>query len=186
MRKRGFTVWFTGLSGAGKTTLANMLKQELQNLNLHAELLDGDEIRKTLSKDLSFSREDRIRHLERVAFVVELLNKNGATVLCSIISPYRKAREYCRNQVTNYIEVYVKCPLEVLVQRDSKGLYQKAAAGTLKNFTGVSDPYEEPLQPEIILETNIKTPSECIEEIVLWLKNNAYISCATENCNKDD
>lgn len=180
MKQCGFTVWFTGLSGAGKTTLATMLKQELLNLDLNAELLDGDVIRKTLCKDLGFSREDRIRNLERVACVAELLNKNGVTALCSIISPYREAREYCRSQITNYIEVYVKCPLEVLVRRDSKGLYQQAAAGTLKNFTGISDPYEEPLQPEITLETNTKTPAECLEEIMLWLKNNNYISSGPE------
>jgi len=163
-RNRGFTVWLTGLSGAGKTTVAQSIVNELKASDVNIELLDGDEVRTNLSKGLGFSKEDRDTNIRRIGYVSRLLSRNGVGVIASAISPYREVRDEVRQSITSdgseFIEVYVQCPIEVLVERDVKGLYKKALAGEIKEFTGVSDPYEEPLNPEVI----VKTDSESIEE----------------------
>ena len=163
-RNRGFTVWLTGLSGAGKTTVAQSIVNELKTSDVNIELLDGDEVRTNLSKGLGFSKEDRDANIRRIGYVSRLLSRNGVGVIASAISPYREVRDEVRQSITSdgseFIEVYVRCPMEVLVERDVKGLYKKALAGEIKEFTGVSDPYEEPLDPEVI----VKTDSESIEE----------------------
>jgi len=163
-RNRGFTVWLTGLSGAGKTTVAQSIVNELKTSDVNIELLDGDEVRTNLSKGLGFSKEDRDANIRRIGYVSRLLSRNGVGVIASAISPYREVRDEVRQSITSdgseFIEVYVQCPIEVLVERDVKGLYKKALAGEIKEFTGVSDPYEEPLDPEVI----VKTDSESIEE----------------------
>src|SRR6476469_918995 len=164
MNNKGFTVWLTGLSGAGKSTLATSLSAELSRRGIKIEVLDGDEVRTNLSKGLGFSKEDRDTNIRRIGYVSRLLSRNGVGVIASAISPYREVRDEVRQSITSdgseFIEVYVQCPIEVLVERDVKGLYKKALAGEIKEFTGVSDPYEEPLNPEVI----VKTDSESIEE----------------------
>ena len=144
---KGFTLWFTGLSGAGKTTVAVALVKELQARGMKVERLDGDVVRQGLTRDLGFSKEDRDKNIERVTFVAKLLSRNGVGVLASFISPYRATRDMVRRETTNFIEVFVNAPLEVCAARDVKGMYAKAFAGEIKEFTGVSDPYEEPLKP---------------------------------------
>src|ERR1044071_7282168 len=154
MLEKGFTVWFTGLSGAGKTTLARLVEAELRNRGHRVEVLDGDIIRTNLSKGLGFSKEDRDTNIRRIGFVCDLLTRNGVVAISAAISPYREIRDEVRKQIGNFVEVYVKCPVPVLAQRDVKGLYAKALKGEIKNFTGVSDPYEEPLHPEIVVESD--------------------------------
>jgi len=149
--EKGFTLWFTGLSGAGKSTIANAIAPRLKALGRRVEILDGDEVRTNLSKGLGFSKEDRDTNIRRIGYVAQLLTRNGAVVITAAISPYRAIRDEVRSRIGNFVEVYVKCPLETLVARDVKGLYKKALAGELKEFTGVSDPYEEPLNPEVVV-----------------------------------
>jgi adenylyl-sulfate kinase len=160
---QGFTLWFTGLSGAGKSTLTLALLPELHQRGLKIEVLDGDEVRTNLSKGLGFSKEDRDTNIRRIGYVARLLSRNGVGVISAAISPYAEVRDEIRQQVTNdgaaFVEVYVKASLDTLVARDVKGLYQKALAGEIKNFTGVSDPYEPPVNPELVIETD----SEAIE-----------------------
>ena len=149
MEQRGVTVWFTGLSGSGKTALALRLEEEMRRRGLKVERLDGDIVRQGLTRDLGFSKEDRDKNIERVTFVAKLLTRNGVAVLCSFISPYRAVRANSRQEIGNFCEVYCYAPMETLIERDVKGLYKKALAGEIPNFTGVSDPYEEPLNPEV-------------------------------------
>ncbi|MGH7932643.1 MAG: adenylyl-sulfate kinase, partial [Candidatus Binataceae bacterium] len=144
----GFTLWFTGLSGAGKSTLANVAAEELRRRGRRVEILDGDEVRTNLSKGLGFSKEDRDTNIRRIGYVCKLLARNGVVAISAAISPYRNVRDEIRAQHSHFFEVFVKCPLETLVERDVKGLYKKALKGEIANFTGVSDPYEEPLTPE--------------------------------------
>src|SRR5918996_51557 len=145
-KQEGFTIWFTGLSGAGKTTLAAALAAELANRGLKVEILDGDEVRTNLSKGLGFSKEDRDTNIRRIGYVAHLLTRNGVVAITAAISPYRAIRDEVRARIgRGFVEVYAKCPLETLITRDVKGLYQRALAGEIKEFTGVSDPYEEPL-----------------------------------------
>lgn len=158
--ERGFTLWFTGLSGAGKSTLANAIIGRLQEQGKRVEILDGDEVRTNLSKGLGFSKEDRDTNIRRIGYVAQLLSRNGAVAITAAISPYRAIRDEVRQRIGDFVEVYVKCPLDTLVARDVKGLYKKALAGEIKEFTGVSDPYEEPLNPEIIVDSS----RESIEE----------------------
>src|SRR5215210_6824723 len=154
MSQKGFTLWFTGLSGAGKTTLARLIETELQARGHRVEVLDGDVIRTNLSKGLGFSKEDRDTNIRRIGFVCNLLTRNGVVAIAAAISPYRNVRDEVRQQIGSFVEVFVRCPIDVLAERDVKGLYKKALAGEIKEFTGVSDPYEEPLKPEITIETD--------------------------------
>ena len=172
---RGFTLWFTGLSGAGKTTIAKLVAQQLDDRGLKVERLDGDIVRQSLTRDLGFSKEDRDRNIERVTFVAKLLTRNGVAVLCSFISPYRERRARSRQEVGEFLEVYVECPVDVCAQRDVKGLYAKAFAGEIANFTGVSDPYEEPEEPEIVCHTAQETPEESASIVVAYLERHGYI-----------
>jgi len=160
---QGFTLWFTGLSGAGKTTVAVALEKELRARGVKVERLDGDTVRKS------------DKNIERVTFVAKLLSRNGVGVLASFISPYRATRAMVREETTNFIEVFVNAPLEVCADRDVKGLYAKAFAGEIPNFTGVSDPYEEPNDPEILLNTHEETVDESVAKCLVYLEEYGFI-----------
>src|SRR5258708_30083653 len=151
---KGFTLWLTGLSGAGKTTLAALLVAELRARDVPVEVRGGDEVRTNLSKGLGFSKEDRDTNIRRIGYVCRLLARNGVTAISAAISPYRDIRDEVRREHERFFEVYVRCPIEALVKRDVKGLYEKALRGEIQHFTGVDDPYEEPLNPELVLETS--------------------------------
>jgi adenylyl-sulfate kinase len=166
----GFTLWLTGLSGAGKTTCSHLVEQRLRALGARVEVLDGDVVRTYLSKDLGFCKEDRNENIRRIGFVCELLSRNGVIAIAAAISPYRAAREQVRARIPNFVEVYMECPLEVLVERDPKGLYKRALAGDLPHFTGISDPYEAPLAPELTIHSNLETPEESLERIWIVLE----------------
>ncbi|MFC2040828.1 adenylyl-sulfate kinase [Chloroflexota bacterium] len=172
---RGFTVWFTGLPGSGKSTVANTLADRLKEKGHRVERLDADIIRKHLWPELGYSKEDRDENIRRAAFLAKLLTRNGIITVTSFIAPYRELREYARKEIGDFIEVYVKCPLEVCMQRDPKGLYQKALAGEIPNFTGISDPYEEPTSPEILIESDKETLQESIAKVMDKLEKLGYI-----------
>lgn len=176
----GFTLWMTGLSGAGKTTIAKILVKELQERGLKIERLDGDVVRQSLTRDLGFSKEDRDKNIERVTFVAKLLSRNGVGVVCSFISPYQATRDMVRSETTNFIEVFIHAPLEVCAERDVKGMYAKAFAGEIENFTGVSDPYEEPTSPEVVIHTHEEEPEESAARLIAYLEEHNYIP-VTEN-----
>jgi adenylyl-sulfate kinase len=171
----GFTLWFTGLSGAGKSTLANLIAAELKERGHRIEVLDGDEVRTNLSKGLGFSKEDRDTNIRRIGYVCRLLARNGVIAISAAISPYRTIRDEIRAEHHRFFEVYVKCPLGTLVERDVKGLYKKALKGEIANFTGVSDPYEEPLAPELVIESNRETPHESLKRLLQSLERNDLI-----------
>lgn len=175
MADRGFTVWFTGLSGAGKSTLAERLAPILKERGHKVEILDGDVVRTNLSKGLGFSKEDRDTNILRIGFVAHLLTRNGVAVITAAISPYREIRDQVRAQIGDMIEVYAKCSLEELTRRDVKGLYEKALRGEIQNFTGISDPYEEPLNPDVIVETDKETVDESLSKIVACLEAKGYL-----------
>ena len=175
----GFVVWFTGLSGSGKTTLAVAVEKELHARGVrYVQRLDGDVVRQDLTRDLGFSKEDRDENIHRVTFVAELLSKNGVATTCSFISPYRKARATARERCHNFIEVYTQCELETLIERDPKGLYKKALAGEITGFTGVDDPYEEPIAPEIVVHTDQETIDESTDTILSYLEEQGFIPTA--------
>lgn len=174
--KRGFTIWFTGLSGAGKTTISRLVEAELRRRDFLVEVLDGDVVRQNLSQGLGFSKADRDTNIRRIAFVSKLLTRNNVVTLVAAISPYREAREEARKEIGNFVEVYVKCPLETCMARDDKGLYKGALEGTISNFTGVSDPYEEPMEPEIVLYTDRETPEQCAARVLRRLQELKYIT----------
>jgi adenylyl-sulfate kinase len=165
---QGFTLWFTGLSGSGKSTLSSMLHERLKAAGARVELLDGDVVRTNLSKGLGFSKEDRDTNIRRIGFVCELLSRNGVIAIAAAISPYREIRREVRRKIGNFVEVYCACPLPVLIERDVKGLYRKALAGEIPQFTGVSDPYEEPEHAEVVCYTDWETPEESAAKI--WAK----------------
>jgi adenylyl-sulfate kinase len=173
--QKGFTVWFTGLSGAGKSTLAEALFHELRRRDMRVELLDGDVVRTNLSKGLGFSKEDRDTNILRIGFVANLLTRNGVATIVSAISPYRDARNQCRAQIKDFVEVYVHATVDECAKRDVKGLYQKALAGEIKGFTGVSDPYEPPQSPEIYVDTMTQNPDESMDLILSELVEMGYI-----------
>ena len=160
MEHKGFTLWFTGLPCSGKTVLADVLADELKKKGMKVERLDGDVVRKSLTRDLGFTEEDRNMNIERVTFVAKLLSRNGVAVLASFVSPYNKIRNYSRNEIDEYILVYVKCSLEECERRDVKGMYAKARVGEIKDFTGIDHPFEEPENPEIVVDTDIQTIEE--------------------------
>jgi adenylylsulfate kinase len=175
MEHKGFTLWFTGLPCSGKTILADAVAKELKNLGMKVERLDGDIVRKGLTSDLGFSEEDRNKNIERVTFVAKLLTRNGVAVLASFVSPYNKIRAYSREEIGAYILVYVKCPVEVCEERDIKGMYAKARAGEIKDFTGIDHPFEEPDEPDIIVETDRQTVEESKKIILNALDNLGYL-----------
>lgn len=176
---RGFVLWLTGLSGAGKTTLAGRLVPELRAQALRVEVLDGDEVRTNLSKGLGFSKEDRDTNIRRIGYVARLLARNGVAALTAAISPYRDVREEVRRAVESegaeFVEVYVECPLDVLAERDVKGLYQKAFAGELQGFTGISDPYETPLAPDVTVRTHEEAVETSAERIIFELERRGLL-----------
>jgi len=173
---KGVTLWFTGLSGSGKTTIANLLVRDLLSRGSKLEVLDGDVVRENLSKGLGFSKEDRDTNIRRIAFVANLLSRNGVPVITAAISPYREIRDEARQMMDErFIEIYVKASVEACEERDVKGLYAKARSGEIKEFTGVSDPYEEPLNPEIIVETERQTPEESARQILDFLEAEGFI-----------
>jgi adenylyl-sulfate kinase len=182
---RGFTLWFTGLSGAGKTALAKALEPVLRERGLKVERLDGDIIRQSLTRDLGFSKEDRDTNIDRVTFVAQLLTRNGVAVLCSFISPYIARREESRVQIGEFVECYIECPLEVLIERDVKGLYKRALAGEIKNFTGISDPYESPPNPEIVVNSATQTIEESLAIVLERLEELGYVPPAVSPVDGD-
>lgn len=175
MEHKGFTLWFTGLPCSGKTALANTVADELRKKGMKVERLDGDIVRKSLTRDLGFSEEDRNMNIERVTFVAKLLTRNGVAVLASFVSPYNKIREYSRNEIGDYILVYVKCSLEECEKRDTKGMYAKARAGEIKNFTGIDHPFEEPNSADIIVETDKQSIKESKDIILKALDKMGYL-----------
>ena len=170
MTADGFCLWFTGLSGAGKSTIANLVVEDLRARGHRVELLDGDEVREHLSKGLGFSKEDRDTNIRRIGFVASLLARNGVVAVTAAISPYRDVREEIRGWIERFVEIHVATSLEECEARDVKGLYAKARAGDIPEFTGVSDPYEPPLNPEVRVETSGRTPEESAAEVVAWLE----------------
>ena len=177
--QKGFTVWFTGLSGAGKSTLAEMLYHEFKARGLKTEMLDGDVVRTNLSKGLGFSKEDRDTNIRRIGFVANLLTRNGVATITCAISPYREVRDETRALIGDFVEVYADCPIDVLAERDVKGLYKKALAGETANFTGVSDPYEAPLNPEVVVNTDTETVDESLAKVLTALEAHGYLHPAT-------
>src|SRR5436305_12024237 len=184
MANTGFTIWFTGLSGSGKSTLSDVIEQRLKAHGRNVEVLDGDIVRTHLSKGLGFSREDRDTNIKRIAFVANLLTRNGIVCISAAIAPYREAREWAREEIGNFVEVYVKCPLEVCRQRDVKGLYKLVDEGKIKGFTGVDDPYEEPSHPELVIETDKETIEESVRRIFARLEDLGYLE--PEEVPEDD
>jgi adenylyl-sulfate kinase len=163
----GMTLWFTGLSGAGKTTVAEIVERELRDRGLRVEVLDGDLVRRNLSNGLGFSKEDRDTNIRRIAFVADLLSRNEVVAITAAISPYRSVREEARALMDGrFLEIHVKASVEECARRDVKGLYEKAFAGEIKEFTGVSDPYEEPVDPELVLDTEAESPEESAEKVL--------------------
>jgi adenylyl-sulfate kinase len=178
--RKGFTVWFTGLSGSGKSTIAEMLYHELRARGMKTEILDGDVVRQNLSKGLGFSKEDRDTNILRIGFVADLLTRNGVATICCPISPYRATRDQVRAQIGAFVEVYVHATVdEIAAHRDPKGLYRKALAGEITGFTGVDDPYEVPEDPELIVDTLVETPEESLRRVMETLGSLGYIEDAT-------
>jgi len=171
----GFTLWFTGLPCSGKTTLSNLVQKELRQLGLKVEQLDGDVVRKKLCGDLGFSKKDRESNIDRIAYIASLLTKNGVATLVSLVSPYESMRQNARKQIRPFVEIYLRCPLSVCEGRDIKNMYHLAREGKILNFTGVSDPYEEPSNPELILDTNILSVENCAEKVLAYLKQKKLI-----------
>ena len=173
--EQGFCIWLTGLSGAGKTTIAQEISKRLKK-SRHIEVMDGDEIRRGLSSDLGFSKEDRNEHNKRVIFCAKLLARNGVIVIVALISPYRETRAYAKEQIPHTFEVFVKAPLDVCIERDPKGLYKKALAGEIKQFTGIDDPYEEPLKADVVVETDKENVKESVDKILAVIHKRGLLS----------
>jgi len=177
MSDKGFTLWFTGLSGSGKSTLAEYLTPKLHELGTKVEILDGDVVREGLSKGLGFSKEDRDTNIRRIGFVADLLARNGVCAITAAISPYREIRREVRTKTSAaFVEVFVYCPLEVVEERDTKGLYKKARAGIIKNFTGISDPYEDPENAEVTVNTADESIEESAGRILSYLREQGLIA----------
>jgi adenylylsulfate kinase len=180
MEHKGVTVWFTGLSGAGKTSVSLLVDQLLREKGFKVECLDGDIIRSNLTKGLGFSKEDRDENIRRIGFVAHLLTRNNVFVLVSAISPYEELRNFNRDRIGKFVEVFVNAPLEVCERRDVKGLYAKVRAGEIKNFTGIDDPYEAPTNPEIVLYTDLETVEESAHKIIGLLDDLGYFAPFSE------
>lgn len=176
VQTKGSVILFTGLSGAGKTTIADIVAQKLKERGKNVERLDGDIARKQgLSDDLGFTKEDRNKNINRISFVSKLLSRNDTIVLASFISPYRETRKRVKENVSNFIEIFVDCPLDVCEAKDVKGMYAKARKGKIKNFTGISDPYQRPIAPDLRLRTDVETIPESVEKVMNYLKNEKLI-----------
>jgi adenylylsulfate kinase len=174
--EKGFTLWFTGLSGSGKTTISRLLEGHLRERGSKLEILDGDIVRENLSKGLGFSKEDRDTNIRRIAFVADLLSRNGVPVITAAISPYKEIRDEARELMGDrFVEVFVKASVDTCAERDVKGLYAKAFAGEIKEFTGVSDPYEEPERPEVVCDTEGETAEESAEKLIAYLEQRELI-----------
>jgi len=180
--RKGFTIWFTGLSGSGKSTLAQMVEETLLERGLNVEVLDGDVVRTNLSKGLGFSKEDRDINIRRIGFVCNLLTRNGVAAIAAAISPYKAIRDENRALIGRFVEVYCEAPMDTLVERDVKGLYKKALAGEIKGFTGVDDPYEAPVNPEVVVNTAAESVVESHDKIIRTLELMGYIP-ADENAD---
>lgn len=177
MSESGATLWFTGLSGAGKSTIAEIVESDLRERGFKVEVLDGDVVRTNLSKGLGFSKEDRDTNIRRIAFVADLLSRNGVIAITAAISPYREVRDEARQMMGDrFIEIYAKASVDECARRDVKGLYEKAMRGEIKEFTGVSDPYEEPLNPEIVCETETESPEESAAKVVAFLESRVGVT----------
>lgn len=183
---KGFTVWFTGLSGAGKSTLSALLEQELHRRGRRVEVLDGDVVRTNLSKGLGFSREDRDTNIRRIAFVCHLLSRNGVAVISAAISPYRETRQEARALIGDFVEIYARCPIPELVRRDVKGLYAKALKGEIAHFTGISDPYEEPEHPDVVVDSGAESVAQSLDRILKHLELRGYIPQSAEDAEAAD
>jgi adenylyl-sulfate kinase len=166
----GCTLWFTGLSGSGKSTLSQLVAARLRALGAKVEVLDGDITRTLLCQGLGFSREDREENIRRIGFVCELLSRNGVIAIAAAISPYRASRDELRKRIPNFIEIHMNCPVEVLIQRDVKGLYKKALSGEIKQFTGISDPYESPIAPEVTIDSSSESIESSVSKIIQRLE----------------
>ncbi len=175
MNQKGLTIWFTGLSGAGKTTITNALAQELSQKEYSIEVLDGDVVRQNLTKGLGFSKEDRDENIRRIGFVANLLTKHGVIVLVSAISPYQQIRQEVREKIGDFVEVFVNAPLSTCESRDVKGLYKQARAGQIKGFTGIDDPYEAPLNPEVECRTDLETLAESLHKVWSKIESLGYL-----------
>jgi adenylyl-sulfate kinase len=173
--QKGFTAWFTGLPCCGKTTIADRVAERLRKKGFKVERLDGDIVRQDLTSDLGFSKKDRDENIRRVTFVAKLLTRNNVAVLATFVSPYRAQRDNARKEIKNFVEIYTRCPIEVCMKRDVKGMYKKALAGEIKGFTGVDDPYEEPEHPELIIDTDTETVEESVEKVLQILEELKYI-----------
>jgi len=184
MEQHGVTVWFTGLSGAGKTTISLEVAKILRSQGYKVEVLDGDKIRKSLTKDLGFSKADRDENIRRIGFVANLLTRNGIIVLVAAISPYRQVREEVRQTIGNFVEVYVNASIETCEKRDVKGLYKKFRAGEIKGFTGIDDPYEFPLNPEIECQTDQENLEESVFKIINKLKELQVSNSLSLGCHQ--
>ncbi len=178
VERDGLTIWLTGLPSAGKSTIARRLAILLQSMDRRVIVLDGDEVRERLNKGLGFSKEDRDENVRRIAYVARLLTEAGAAVIVAAISPYRDARDAARAEIGRFAEVHVSCPLEECIRRDVKGLYKKALAGEIAHFTGVSDPYEPPLRPELVVATEREMPQDSARGIVFFLQSMGYLPAA--------
>ena len=175
MNRQGFTIWFTGLPCCGKTTIADQVAIVLKNKNYTVEQLDGDIIRQGVTRDLGFSKKDRDENIKRVTSIAKTLTQNNVIVLASFVSPYRKQRRNARKEIQKFIEVYARCPVEICIQRDVKGMYKKAIEGKITHFTGVDDPYEEPEHPELILDTDKESVEESVQKVLTKLEELGYL-----------
>lgn len=178
---KGFVLWFTGLSGSGKSTLSRMIEGELRKRDCKVEVLDGDEVRENLSKGLGFSKEDRDTNVRRIGYVAKLLSRNGAICITAAISPYKDVRDQCRAMNRHFVEIYADCSIEELTRRDVKGLYEKALSGEIKNFTGISDPYEAPENAEITINSETQSEEESLKAIMDYLEGQGYIPAVAAN-----
>jgi len=176
MKQKGMTLWFTGLSGAGKSTISQAVEKELIAQGYRVEVLDGDVVRENLTKGLGFSKADRDENIRRIGFVAQLLTRNGVIVIVSAISPYRNIRDEVRHRIGDFVEVFVNAPLAVCEQRDVKGLYKRARAGEIKSFTGIDDPYESPLNPEIECRTDLETLPESVSKVLAQVQERVHVN----------
>jgi adenylylsulfate kinase len=176
MSGTGATIWLTGLSGAGKSTISGLLGERLSTMGQRVEVLDGDEVRRNLSAGLGFSKVDRDTNIRRIGYVCRLLSRNGVIAISAAISPYRAVREELKEQIPNFLEVFIDCPLKVCIERDVKGLYARALRGEIPAFTGVSDPYEAPLNPDLIISTDKESVRDSVEKVIYLLIERGYIS----------